>query len=106
MGKVCVLLTEDKGIYKKVFLIFDDTFTSYSFFSENTDIGGINFVSLPNNLSVMSDDDKMTLFILQNKNLTKKEVSDNLISSVNKLYNNGMMVFMTEKTKLYLITMS
>jgi hypothetical protein len=103
-GHVCILFAEKGGEYFRNILFFDKTFSSYKILVDKMDIQGINFVSLPNGLYVLADqNDKATVF----SNLSnRQEFPNSPINAGTRLFNEGMTVISVDGPKIYKVKMS
>lgn len=102
-GHVCILLAEQGGEYFRNILFFDKTFSSYTVLVEKMDLQGINFVSLPNGLYVLADNDKATVFSSLNN---RQEFPNSPINASTRLFNEGMTVISVDGSKIYKVRMS
>jgi hypothetical protein len=103
-GRVCILFAEKGGEYFKNVLYFDKNYSNYTVWVEKTDLHGINFVSLPNGLYVLADqNDKAVVF----SNLSnRQEFPNSPINASTRLFNEGMTVLSVDGTKIYKVRMS
>jgi len=102
-GHVCILVAEQGGEYFRNILFFDKAFTSYKILVEKIDLQGINFVSLPNGLYVLADNNQATVF----SNLdNRQDFPNSPINAATRLFNEGMTVISVDGPKIYKVRMS
>jgi len=102
-GRVCVLFGEKAGEYFNFVLLFDKIFSTYTFWSEKTDLHEINFVALPNGINVLADNEKVVVFSdLKNR----KDFMNAPINASTRLFNEGMTVLSVDDNKIYKVKMS
>jgi len=98
-SKSAILMSEKNGSYFRSIIQFNKDYSDYSIKSGGVhSFSSVNFVSLPNGLNVLAEDDKLKLFMDPEK---QKEVLTDSISSATRLYHDGMSVYYIEDNKLF-----
>ncbi len=100
---ICVLMSEDKGVYTRHILEFNDNYSSYDIHEEEAaGLHSINFVVLPNGMCIFVDDEKLSLFkhVGQRKEMTVFPFDVSM-----RLYHDNMQVLFVDNNKLYSASM-
>ena len=100
-GLVTVLITEKGGDFWRFVLCFNKYFSDYTVWNELIEgPEAINFIGLPNELYILADEDKITLFKDKDH---KKEIKNSPVNTSTRLYHHGMDVYFVDGAKLYRI---
>lgn len=98
-GTTTVIIAEKGGNYFRYILCFG----KQPWIEDIQGISAVNFISLPNGLHLLAEDDKITLF----RDLTsKKEIKNTPVNSTTRLYHHGMDVYFVDGSKIYKVKMS
>jgi len=99
---ICGVLAEQKGVYYRFILTFDDKFSSYTISrTDNVGYAPVNFTVMSNGLCIMAVDSECRVF----KNSQVKVLSDPPFDADNRLLNASGRVLFVDKNKLVAVKM-
>ncbi len=99
---ISVIISEKQGKYFRNILCFNENHSDYTIQTEDViDIYPVNFIVLPNQMCLLVDDEKLSLF---KNNKGRKEITNIPFDVSMRLYHDSMQVLFVDDRKLYSVT--
>jgi len=100
---ICVVITENQNKYMRYILCFNDDHSKYTIREEEVvDLHTANFIVLPNKICITLDDEKLAMFVDNNK---RKEITNCPFDVSMRLYHEELLVLFVDQKRLYSVTM-
>jgi len=100
---VCIIITENQNKYMRYILYFNNDHSKYTIREEEViDLHSANFIVLPNKICIALDDEKLAIFVDNNK---RKEITNCPFDVSMRLYHEEMQVLFVDQKRLYSVTM-
>ena len=101
--RICIIIAEENNKYLRYILCFNEQHTDYTIRKEEIiDLHPANFIVLPNRFCIALDDEKLSIFVDNNK---RKEMTSCPFDASMRLYNEESQVLFTDGKTLYSVTM-